>query len=150
MLPCVAVCCRVLQCVAVCCSVLQCVAVRCSAWHPSKDLLGVTITVYMSVCIYIMIRASIRASLCNKASRVTSHENMIYQQAFGEMFQKKKIKIKQKQIKYALDQPSWRRLWARMETGVYVCMCECVSCCVHACVCVLRAVCVCERVPTCV
>ena len=29
-LPCVAVCCRVLQCVAVCCSVLQCVAVCCS------------------------------------------------------------------------------------------------------------------------
>ena len=29
-LPCVAVCCSVLQCVAVCCSVLQCVAVFCS------------------------------------------------------------------------------------------------------------------------
>jgi len=29
-LPCVAVCCSVLQCVAVCCSVLQCVAVCCS------------------------------------------------------------------------------------------------------------------------
>ena len=29
-IPCLAVCCSVLQCVAVCCSVLQCVAVRCS------------------------------------------------------------------------------------------------------------------------
>ena len=28
-LPCVAVCCRVLQCVTLCCSVLQCVAVCC-------------------------------------------------------------------------------------------------------------------------
>ena len=30
MLPCVAVCCNVLQCVAVCCNMLQCAAVRCN------------------------------------------------------------------------------------------------------------------------
>jgi len=32
-LQCAAVCCSVLQCVAVCCSVLQCVAVSCSVWR---------------------------------------------------------------------------------------------------------------------
>jgi len=48
MLPCVAVCCRVLQCVAVCCSVLQCASL-CTWRHWSHALLSM---LNMHSCIY--------------------------------------------------------------------------------------------------
>ena len=50
MLPCVAVCCRVLQCVAVRCSVLQCGAVCCSVVRIGQGTGGLKVLQCGAVC----------------------------------------------------------------------------------------------------
>ena len=127
MLPCVAVCCRVLQCGAVCCSVVQCVAVWCALDHGTGGLKVLQCGAVCGTCVHEDSTPKVSAGW-NVSMKELCHTNeTVYFKAMNESTHPCGCFCL---IGFAGSRWAKGAAGAHMQICIYICICTCIYICI--------------------